>query len=77
MTNFTEFFSDDAGAITIDWVVLTAGILLMGILVTYAILNNGVQTMASNLNTGLDGSTTNVVLGEIVLPETPPLEETE
>ena len=74
MTNFTEFFSDDAGAITIDWVVLTAGILLMGILVTYAILNNGVQTMASNLNTGLDGSTTNVVLGEIVLPETPPLE---
>ena len=67
MTKFTEFFGDDAGAITIDWVVLTAGIMLMGVLVAYAILNNGVSTMVSNFNPTLEGTSSNVVLGTIVI----------
>ncbi len=45
MTKLTKFLSDDAGAITIDWVALTAGVLLLGILVVYAIFNNGVSTL--------------------------------
>ncbi len=67
MTKFTEFFSDDAGAITIDWLVLSAGIVLMGILVTYALLDNGVETMVENFNPTLEGGSNNVVLGTINL----------
>ena len=50
MTTFTKFLSDDAGAVTIDWVALTAGILLLGIMVVYAIFNNGVADLVSKVN---------------------------
>ncbi len=53
MTKFTKFLSDDAGAVTIDWVALTAGILLLGIVVVYAIFDNGVKDLVSNVNTTL------------------------
>ncbi len=53
MTKFTKFLSDDAGAVTIDWVALTAGILLLGIMVVYAIFNNGVQSLVENVNSTL------------------------
>ncbi len=55
MTKFTKFLSDDAGAVTIDWVALTAGILLLGIMVVYAIFNNGVSALVSNVNSTLFG----------------------
>ena len=63
MTNFTKFLSDDAGAVTIDWVALTAGILLLGIMVVYAIFNNGVKDLVSNVNSTLEGVTTNIDTG--------------
>ena len=62
MTNFTKFLSDDAGAVTIDWVALTAGILLLGILVVYSIFNNGVQSLVTNINSTLEGVSTNITL---------------
>jgi hypothetical protein len=65
MTKFTKFLSDDAGAVTIDWVALTAGILLLGIMVVYAIFNNGVASLVSNVNSTLSGVTTNVSLGSV------------
>ena len=65
MSKFTKFLSDDAGAVTIDWVALTAGILLLGIMVVYAIFNNGVSTLVSNVNSTLSGITTNVNVGTI------------
>ena len=68
MTKFTKFLSDDAGAVTIDWVALTAGILLLGIMVVYAIFNGGVATLVTNINSTLSGVTTNVTL-----PSTPSL----
>ena len=63
MAKFTEFLSDDAGAVTIDWVALTAGILLLCIMVVYAIFNNGVASLVSNVNSTLSGITTNVDVG--------------
>ena len=63
MAKFTEFLSDDAGAVTIDWVALTAGILLLGIMVVYAIFNGGVASLVSNVNSTLSGITTNVDVG--------------
>ncbi len=65
MTKFTKFLSDDAGAVTIDWVALTAGILLLGIMVVYAIFNNGVSTLVSNVNTTLMGVATNISVGTV------------
>jgi Flp pilus assembly pilin Flp len=65
MTKFTKFLSDDAGAVTIDWVALTAGVLLLGIMVVYAIFNNGVSTLVSNVNSTLSGVTTNISIGSI------------
>jgi Flp pilus assembly pilin Flp len=60
MTKFTKFLSDDAGAVTIDWVALTAGILLLGILVVYSIFNNGVSGLVSKINSTLQGVSINV-----------------
>jgi len=65
MTNFAKFLSDDAGAVTIDWVALTAGILLLGIMVVYAIFNNGVSSLVSNVNSTLKGVSTGVSIGTI------------
>ncbi len=65
MTKFTKFLSDDTGAVTIDWVALTAGILLLGIMVVYAIFNNGVSSLVSNVNSTLEGVSTNVSIGTI------------
>ncbi len=49
------FLSDTDGAITVDWVALTAGVLLVGIMVVYAIANNGVSSLVSEVNSTLDG----------------------
>ena len=51
------FRSDDIGAVTIDWVALTSGILLLGIMVVYAIFNQGVSSLVSNINSALFGVT--------------------
>ncbi len=34
------FAHDERGAVTIDWVTLSAGILLMGIMVVYSVMSN-------------------------------------
>ena len=65
MRKFCTFLSDDVGAVTIDWVALTAGILLLGIMVVYAIFNNGVSTLVSNVNSTLIGVSTGVSIGTI------------
>jgi len=65
MTKFTNFLRDDAGAVTIDWVALTAGILLLGIMVVYAIFNNGVSTLVSKVNSTLTGVVTSVAIGTV------------
>ena len=64
MIKFAQFLSDDTGAVTIDWVALTAGILLLGIMVVYAIFNNGVSSLVGNINTTLGDITTDVVVGD-------------
>ncbi len=66
MTKFTKFLSDDAGAVTIDWVALTAGILLLGIMVVYAIFNNGVSSLVSNVNSTLVGVAMDVSIGTVI-----------
>ncbi len=65
MTIFTEFFGDDTGAIAIDWVTLTAAVLLLGIMIAYAIYEHGWSAMVPNVNNSLGGEATTVVIGTI------------
>ena len=63
MTKFAKFLSDDAGAVTIDWVALTAGVLLLGIMVVDAIFNNGVFSLVLDINSTLSGISSDVSVG--------------
>ena len=63
MTKFIKFLGDDAGAVTVDWVALTAGILLLGIVVVYVIFNGGVSTVMAGIDATLVGASTNVSIG--------------
>lgn len=59
MLNFFKKFSqDDAGAVTVDWVVLTAAIVGLGVAIM-AQVGGGVEKMAGNISTELS-KTTNV-----------------
>lgn len=50
MTKFSAFLQDEAGAVTVDWVVLTAAIVGLGLLVfTF------VRPAVSNLASGIAG----------------------
>ena len=49
-----RFLRNERGAISIDWVGLTAGILLLGMAVVYALFNNGVANTAQNINSEMN-----------------------
>ena len=53
MSKFTKFLRDEDGAVTIDWVALTAGILLLGIATVYAIFREGVNPLIDEINSNL------------------------
>ncbi len=63
MKLYGKFLRDETGAITIDWVALTAGILLLGIMVVYAIFNGGVSSLVGNINDTLASAGTDVDVG--------------
>ena len=63
MSKFLTFLRDESGAVTIDWVALTAGILLLGITLVYAIFNNGVANLSQNINSNLEAAGSNVSTG--------------
>ena len=67
MTIFTKFLSDDAGAVTIDWVALTAGILLLGIMVVYAIFNGGVNDLVTKINNTLKNVSLSTSIGTVTI----------
>jgi len=46
----SNFLKDEDGAVTVDWVMLTAGIVLLGV------------TVASVIRTSLDSATSNIAL---------------
>jgi Flp pilus assembly pilin Flp len=51
-SNFWRFRQDEDGAVTVDWVVLTAAILIIGVVVGAAV-SRGAETMANNTETEL------------------------
>ena len=65
MTKLTKFLSDNAGAVTVDWVALTAGVLILGIMVVYAIANNGVSPLVVNVNSMVTDLSLGVDIGTV------------
>jgi Flp pilus assembly pilin Flp len=57
--NIKNFAADESGAVTVDWVVLTAAIVGLGIAVVTSV-RGGVQTLGTNISTSL---TTGTVTG--------------
>ena len=64
MLEVSRFLRDESGAITVDWVALTAGILILGIVITFAIYNLGVKPMALSINQELKDIGTEVSVGD-------------
>lgn len=56
MTKLGEFLRDDAGAVTIDWVALAAGTLLVGMAIVYAVFGGGVDALITNINQKMLGA---------------------
>lgn len=53
---FTRFITDESGAVTVDWVVLTAAVVGLGFSVIL-LFANGNETLADNLSTHVGGLT--------------------
>ncbi|NOX72627.1 MAG: pilus assembly protein [Alphaproteobacteria bacterium] len=49
-----NFLNDESGAVTVDWVVLTAAIVGLGIAVLAAV-SNGMDNLSSDIDTQLSG----------------------
>jgi len=52
MNNFVKFIKNESGAVTVDWVVLTASIVGIAIAVV-ALISGGVQSASNGVNDGL------------------------
>ena len=51
-----KFKKDESGAVTVDWVVLTAALVLVGGVVVTAI-RGGMENLAGDINTQLSATT--------------------
>jgi Flp pilus assembly pilin Flp len=51
-TMFKNFASDESGAVTVDWVVLTAALVGLGLAVM-AVVSGGVETLSNSISTDL------------------------
>ena len=60
MPKFPKFLSDDAGAVTVEWVALTASVLLLGLVAVYSVFNNGAAKAALGIDSSLNSM--NVVI---------------
>jgi Flp pilus assembly pilin Flp len=53
MTKFSAFLKDEAGAVTVDWVVLTAAVVGLGMLI-FSWIRPGVSNVAAGIRTELN-----------------------
>ncbi|WP_245875445.1 hypothetical protein [Tabrizicola aquatica] len=55
MTKFTAFLNDETGAVTVDWVVLTAAVVTLG-LVVFNFVAPAVSQLASDIGAEVDNA---------------------
>jgi Flp pilus assembly pilin Flp len=54
-TFFTRFHKDESGAVTVDWVVLTAAIVALGVAVLTSV-SSGTTALADKISSELEGT---------------------
>jgi Flp pilus assembly pilin Flp len=64
MTKFSAFLKDEAGAVTVDWVVLTAAIVGLGLMV-FNTVRPAVDTLATGIETELGDAGTCMSSGAV------------
>ena len=62
-----NFHNDESGAVTVDWVVLTAAIVGLGIAVV-ASVGGGVGSLGSNISNALSGANVEMGTGGGIVP---------
>ncbi len=55
MTKFSAFLKDEAGAVTVDWVVLTAAVVGLG-LVVFTFIQPAVSGLADDIGAEIDAA---------------------
>jgi len=55
LSNIKTFAADESGAVTVDWVVLTAAIVGLGLAVVTSV-RSGVTSLGSNISTSLSSA---------------------
>ena len=65
MRQFKAFVLDERAAVTVDWVALTAGVLLLGLMVIYAIFNNGVSSVVTSIDDTVANNFVGIDIGTI------------
>lgn len=60
MTTFEKFLKDEDGAVTIEWVALAAGVVLLALGVI-AVLDTALESVATNIASGVGTVTSNVI----------------
>jgi Flp pilus assembly pilin Flp len=58
MTKFSAFLNDESGAVTVDWVVLTAAVVGLGLIVMAAV-RPAVSDLAADIATSIDNAQNN------------------
>lgn len=61
MTTFYSFLNDDQGAVTVDWVVLCAGLVGLGLAVM-AVVKDGTGDISADINTSIKSVETQTTL---------------
>jgi len=59
---FKSFKNDEAGAVTVDWVVLTAAIVGLGMVVMTTV-GGGIETLSGTVVTDLEGRDSGYISG--------------
>ena len=52
-TCLRRFADNESGAVTVDWVALTAGVIVVGLAIVYYIMGDGVEGLADKIVLGL------------------------
>ncbi|WP_055083063.1 hypothetical protein, partial [Jannaschia donghaensis] len=52
MLNINTFINDESGAVTVDWVVLTAALVGLGLAVM-SVVSGGIENLSTDIATGL------------------------
>lgn len=65
MQGIDFFIGDETGAVTVDWVALTAGVLLVGIVAVFAIYGGGASALVAEVNALANSHHENIDTGDV------------